>query len=139
MNRKNVAFALVFLGIGALMGMVFARVTGPSWVVDRGASRVERIVMQDEIRHGGREEIVIEVPELPEIPEIPVIPEIRMSPPKIIVERSAPSAGIFSVVREIIHWAGNLLALLLIVIGAALIMRQRNQPAEKAPPAPTTE
>jgi hypothetical protein len=107
--------------------------------VDRGASRVERIVIEDEIRHGGHEEIVIEIPEIPKIPDLPPIPDIRMVPPKIIVERTAPSAGIFSMVREIIHLAGNLLALLLIVIGAVIIMRQRNQPAEKAPPTPTAE
>ena len=139
MKGKNVAIALIFLGIGAFIGMAFGRASGPSWVLNRG-DRVKRVVIQDGLRGEGREEIVVEIPEIPDIPpipEMPPIPNIRMHPPETIVERGTPSIGIFSLVREIIRWVGNLLALLLIVVGAALIMRQRNQPAEKAPPVPT--
>ena len=55
-------------------------------------------------------------------------------PREIVVERGFPFIGVFSLIRGLIRWTGNLLAFLLIVIGAVLILRQRRHPLEKQPP-----
>ena len=135
MKGKFIAVALIFLGIGALVGMAVGRTSSRVHMFDRGASRVERVVIHDGLEIEGMEEIVVEIPE---IPEMPPLPHIRPSPQEIIVEHG-PSGSIFGLIRDVIRWTANLLALLLIVIGAVLIMRQRNQLAEKAPPTPMTK
>jgi hypothetical protein len=135
MKGKLVAVALIFLGIGALMGMAVGRASSRVSLFDRGASRVERIVVHDGLEVEGLEEIVVEIPEMPEMPPMP---HIRTAPHEIVVEHG-PSGSIFNLIRGVVRTAANLLALLIIVIGVVIVMRQRNQPVEKAPPTPTTE
>jgi hypothetical protein len=137
MKRRNLAWALIFLGIGAFIGMALGRGASRISVFDRGGNRVERVVIENTIRDQLREEIVIEVPPIPPVPPIPTIPPIppvRMIPHEVVVERGFPFGGIFNLIGGLIRMTGNLLALLLIVIGVVLILRQRNQPVEKVPP-----
>jgi hypothetical protein len=147
MKGKFVAVALIFLGIGALMGMAVGRASSRVSLFDRGGSRVERIVVHDGLEIEGMEGFVVEIPELPEMPEMPELsempemppmPHIRTAPHEIVVEHG-PSGSIFSLIQGVVRTAANLLALLVIVIGVVIVMRQRNQPVEKAPPTPTAE
>jgi hypothetical protein len=143
MKRKRLtwaAWALIFLGIGAFVGLAVGRGASRVSLFGRSADRVERIIVEDGVRSQAAEEIVIEVPRIPPVPTIPPIPtvppfpSVRVAPYEVVVERDFPSTGIFSLIGGLVRMAGNLLALLLIVIGAVLILRQRNQPVEKAPP-----
>jgi hypothetical protein len=143
MKRKNLAWALIFLGIGAFIGLALGRGSSRISVLERSADRVERVIIEDGVRSRVAEEIVIEVPRVPTVPPVPTIPPIPTAPPitfervtphEVVVEHGFPPSGIFNLIGGLIRTVGNLLALLLIVIGAVLILRQRNQPVEKAPP-----
>jgi hypothetical protein len=139
MKRRNLAWALLFLGIGAFIGLAVGRGESQLRVFDRGADRTERVFFEDTIRNQLIEEIVIEnpdipIPPVPPIPAVPPIPSGQAMPHEIVIERGFPFDNVFGLIGGLIRMTSNLLALLLIVIGAVLILRQRNQPVEKAPP-----
>jgi hypothetical protein len=144
---KKIAWALVFLGLGLIIGAGFSRVL--SQVGNRVTSTtVERFVFPEQF--GGRigRSIEITVPEIPTIPPIPTVPPVPQ-PPTVRVQpfgrgdlifrdRITPFS-IIGVIRSLISWVINVSALVLILVGVILIVRRSRQPVEKAPAKVITE
>lgn len=137
---KNLAWVLILVGFGLLMGMLL---NGRRGLVDRVIrSNVERVLVRDvaeEIVVGER--IAIRGREAPGVPEIIVRPEepilpIPTVPPVPPIQPLPPDSIANHVVIDgfgIASFLNNLVAVALILIGVWLIVRHSREPREKKP------
>jgi hypothetical protein len=137
MKTRTVALAAVFLGVGLLLGAVIGRATTQMALMSGRVTGFfdERFITHEGIEGESGRTVEIQVPRIPDESRQRSLPPIRTPPDlssRIVVH---PIRGFFAVARAVIRATVNLLALVLIIIGVIMIVRKRNQPAEKVPPA----
>ncbi len=138
MKGRRLAIGLVLIGIGLLLGMGISR--GFSRVLmipgNMVGTAVERVVIREDFLDRFEGSRRIRIPSIETIPTVPAPFSPRIDfPERVTVTRHGfPFSTIFGFIGQMIRLASNLFALLLIVIGAFLILRQRNKIVEKSPP-----